>query len=196
LSFYIDDVEDEWTYKDDEAFDVIHARCMGGSISDWDKLYARCYKHLKPGGWLEMQEPEGMVTSDDDSKDKVPFTVQWQTLCNQAAAQFGKEINLATTHKQRLIDAGFVDVGTHVFKVSLEQPTSLSSASSSSSSSIFRGFPLPRISSFSSSANPNPAVSHVPSSSFFPLLGIEQKDFAHHIVAASTGTYRPLAQGP
>ncbi|EEQ92431.2 TAM domain methyltransferase [Blastomyces dermatitidis ER-3] len=34
IKFYVDDVEKDWTYGPDEAFDVIHARQMGGSISD------------------------------------------------------------------------------------------------------------------------------------------------------------------
>jgi predicted methyltransferase len=28
---------------------------MAGSIKDWEKLYSQIYKHLKPGGLLEMQ---------------------------------------------------------------------------------------------------------------------------------------------
>jgi SAM-dependent methyltransferase len=38
--FTVDDVEADWLYKPSEAFDYIHARGMGGSIGDWNRLYA------------------------------------------------------------------------------------------------------------------------------------------------------------
>lgn len=116
--FYIDDVENEWVYRPNEAFDFIHCRGMGGSIQDWDKLCSQVYEHLKPGGWLEFQEPEAWMTSDDDSKNRVEFVNQWQTLCNEAALKFGKAIDIAPTLKQRMIDAGFVDVEEVAIKVS------------------------------------------------------------------------------
>jgi SAM-dependent methyltransferase len=119
--FYIDDAESEWLYNPNEAFDFIHLRGMGGSINDWDKLCAQCYNHVKPGGWVEFQEPEAWMRSDDDPEMEGAVSLnQWQTLCNDAAKQFGKSIDLASTHKQRMIDAGFVDVREHIVKVCLE----------------------------------------------------------------------------
>ena len=32
LRFFVDDVEDDWGYRSDEAFDFIHGRGMGGAI--------------------------------------------------------------------------------------------------------------------------------------------------------------------
>jgi len=117
VKFYIDDVENEWIYKPHEDFDYIHCRGMGGSIRDWDKLCSQAFEHLKPGGWLEFQEPVAWMTSDDDSKDRCHSVNQWQTLCNEAARQFGKEIDQAHTFQQRMADAGFVDVEEKVVKV-------------------------------------------------------------------------------
>ena len=120
LRFYIDDAEDEWTFGPDEAFDIIHCRALAGSIANWPRLFAHCYAHLAPAGWIEVQEPEAWIMCDENpSMDHVPFTVQWQTLCNQAGSQFGKEIRVSSAHKQRVIDAGFVDVETRLFKVSV-----------------------------------------------------------------------------
>jgi SAM-dependent methyltransferase len=117
VQFYIDDVENEWMYDEDDAFDLVHTRVMGGSIGDWDKFVRQAYTHLKPGGWIELQEPQSWLTSDDDTKDRVTYTNQFQEKCVEAAAKFGKDINLAHTHKQRLLDAGFVDVREDVTKV-------------------------------------------------------------------------------
>jgi len=36
-TFYVDDVEDPWTYS--EKFDFIYARMMTGSIADWPKFF-------------------------------------------------------------------------------------------------------------------------------------------------------------
>ncbi|PGH32100.1 hypothetical protein GX50_05116 [[Emmonsia] crescens] len=116
LKFYIDDVEKEWAYGPDDAFDVIHARQMGGSIGNWEKLAKSCFDHMKPGGWIELQEPQTLITSDDDTSSKATATNEFLSLSNKAAEQFGKELNMAPKYKQYLLDAGFVDVKDEVFK--------------------------------------------------------------------------------
>jgi len=116
--FYVDDVESEWLYRPEEAFDFIHARGMGGSIANWDALYRQAYTHLKPGGWIEMQEYEAWIWSDDDPLlAKCPYVAQWQQLCDEASMKFGRRLNVATEQKQNLIKAGFVDVQDDVYKV-------------------------------------------------------------------------------
>jgi SAM-dependent methyltransferase len=117
VKFYIDDAESEWVYSSDEQFDLIHSRGLSGSINDWDRLVQQSYTHLQPGGWLEFQEPEAWVLSDDGTMEKAVNLKQWQELCNNAAAQFGKEIRIADTLKQRMVDAGFVDVHERIIKV-------------------------------------------------------------------------------
>jgi trans-aconitate methyltransferase len=120
LTFVVDDVESEWAYRPGEAFDFVHGRAMSGSINDWTKLYDRIYKNLKPGGWIEMQEFETVATSDDGTIENAVHFTEWQKNLNEAAVKFGKELNVADTHKQRLIDAGFVDVVDVVHKVNAD----------------------------------------------------------------------------
>lgn len=116
--FYVDDVESEWVYSDSEAFDFIHARAMGGSIGDWKKLYSQIMRHLKPGGWVEIQEYEALLKSDDyPTLDHAPNFKRWQDLINEASVVFGKNLNVAAEQKQHLIDAGFVNVQDDVYKV-------------------------------------------------------------------------------
>ncbi|EFW18774.1 hypothetical protein D8B26_005584 [Coccidioides posadasii str. Silveira] len=115
--FYVDDVESEWPYQPGEEFDFIHGRGMGGSIANWDQLYERAYQHLKPGGWIEMQEYETDVHSDDNSLDNARLIKKFQRVGDEASAKFGKQFNVAGTHKQRLIDAGFVNVKDDVYKI-------------------------------------------------------------------------------
>jgi len=125
-SFYVDDVESEWTFNEDEAFDYIHGRGMGGSISNWDELYAQCYQHLKPGGWIEMQEYHGWIYSQDDPLlTRCPNVVKWQHLCDVASLRINKRLNVTTRHKQWLIDAGFHNVDEKIFHVGHEFSSNL-----------------------------------------------------------------------
>jgi 2-polyprenyl-3-methyl-5-hydroxy-6-metoxy-1,4-benzoquinol methylase len=123
--FYIDDAEADWVYSRAEAFDFIHCRTMSGSITDWDKLIAQCYSHLVPGGWVEFQEPIALCESDDGTLDNAEDMLRWQELCYDAAAKFKKEIRVGNTLKQRMEEAGFVDVREKVVKVGRAECVSL-----------------------------------------------------------------------
>ncbi|KAL1596306.1 hypothetical protein SLS60_008951 [Paraconiothyrium brasiliense] len=117
VKFYIDDAESEWVYSPHERFDLIHARGLSGAINDWEKLSTQCYENLQPGGWLEFQEPMAWVESDDDTIERAHNLQQWQQLCNDGAAQFGKVIKVGHLLKDLLLNAGFVDVHEKVVKV-------------------------------------------------------------------------------
>jgi hypothetical protein len=118
LRFYVDDVESEWVYPPNEAFDFIHARGMGGSISDFDQLYRQAYANMKPGGWIEMQEYEGWISSDEDpTLSRAPYTAKWQEVMDEASRKFGKRLNIAKEQKDNLIKAGFVNVRDDIYKV-------------------------------------------------------------------------------
>jgi trans-aconitate methyltransferase len=116
--FVVDDAETDWLYTPDEAFDLIHGRALGGSIADWTRFYQQVYAHLKPGGWIEMQEYEAWIRSDDDTINQGgKWVSEWQRLVDEASIKFGKRFNVAEMQKQYLIDAGFVDVQEDIYKV-------------------------------------------------------------------------------
>ncbi|MCJ1392525.1 hypothetical protein MMC18_005393 [Xylographa bjoerkii] len=50
--FQIDDAREEWTYA--SPFDLIHIRCLAGAFSDWAHIYSEAFRHLKPGGIIEV----------------------------------------------------------------------------------------------------------------------------------------------
>lgn len=116
-TFVVDDAEQDWLYPPSEAFDFIHGRAMSGSIKDWSRLYSQIYTHLKPGGLVEMQEYETWAKSDDGTMENAHSLSEWQAKVDEASEIFGKKMNVAETQKQRLIDAGFVDVQDVVYKV-------------------------------------------------------------------------------
>lgn len=116
--FYVDDVESDWVFPPDEAFDFIHGRSMCGSISDFDALYRKCYKYLKPGGWVELQEFEAWIWQIDDPESKmIPNITKWLGHIDEASAKIGKRFNVATEQRQKLIDAGFINVHDDVYPV-------------------------------------------------------------------------------
>ncbi|KAM4062729.1 methyltransferase [Hirsutella rhossiliensis] len=115
--FHVDDYEDEWTYRDDERFDYVHGRALSGTSSDWPRFYGRVMHHLRPGGWVEMQEYDAWIFSDDDSFDRAPWTKEWVSKLSAASSMYGKPINVARFHKQWMMDAGFEHVQEVVHRI-------------------------------------------------------------------------------
>lgn len=105
--FFVDDCEGEWDWE--EHFDLIHGRCLGGSIANWRRFYKQCYRNLVPGGHVELQEHDFLITSQ--SKDLPPWTSLWLTELNAAFKSSGKDLHVPVEkHIQLLEAAGFVDV--------------------------------------------------------------------------------------
>jgi SAM-dependent methyltransferase len=118
--FYVDDFESEWTFSPDEAFNFVHGRALGGCIANYELLYQRIYDNLTPGGWVEMQEFEaGFYSLDDPSLLKAPNCKKWVELGNYASEKAGRIFAIAQDQKQKMIDAGFVNVHDETYKVRL-----------------------------------------------------------------------------
>ncbi|KAJ5088598.1 S-adenosyl-L-methionine-dependent methyltransferase [Penicillium angulare] len=66
LKFIIDDANQEWDFPE-ESFDFIHIRGLAGCIEDWPTFLRQCYKHLKPGGRIEISDLVSRTHCDDDS---------------------------------------------------------------------------------------------------------------------------------
>jgi SAM-dependent methyltransferase len=142
LQFYIDDAESEWLFRDFEKFDFIHGRALCGGIADWPAFYAQAFKSLKPGGWIEMQDHECWINSDDDSMSRAPWCAEWIREVDRASLKFGKRLNIAHLHRQWMIDTGFEDVHEHVHKV---QPSYILTSKTRLSRTRFQSDPGQRI---------------------------------------------------
>ncbi|CAI7589393.1 unnamed protein product [Penicillium glandicola] len=117
LRFIVDDAESQWLYSPSQPFDFIHARDLGGAIADWPRLMRQSYEHLRPRGWIELQEFEVMLKSDDDSMRLAPALCEFLERLTQASEAFQRPMNIAEGHRQRLVEAGFEDVRDEVYKV-------------------------------------------------------------------------------
>ncbi|GKT84625.1 LOW QUALITY PROTEIN: methyltransferase domain-containing protein [Colletotrichum tofieldiae] len=65
VQFEVDDLDNEWIYS--KRFDYIHIRGMSGSVRNWPELLRKCYDHLNPGGYLELQEAESTIVRADST---------------------------------------------------------------------------------------------------------------------------------
>ncbi|KAL1998704.1 hypothetical protein VTN02DRAFT_5711 [Thermoascus thermophilus] len=115
VSFEIDDAEDDWLYT--QPFDYIHTRTLCGGIRDWKRFHKQAYDHLRPGGWLELQENEAWFQREDGTCPEWSRT--FLEKLNEANVRSGTRLDAATELKQHMIDAGFVDVQDVVFKLPL-----------------------------------------------------------------------------
>jgi SAM-dependent methyltransferase len=51
--FQVDDFEEEWTWY--SPFDFVHGRDLLPAVSNWPRLLGQVFKHLVPGGYIELQ---------------------------------------------------------------------------------------------------------------------------------------------
>src|SRR6266536_1111195 len=108
--FEIDDAEEEggWTWADDE-FDLVHFRSMAGAFTDWKHIYSEAYKHLKPGGWIE-------VVDFDDHEDLSSYfgdngdVKTWLAAVDEATKKSGRSRSGDHMKEESLSSLGFVNV--------------------------------------------------------------------------------------
>lgn len=111
----MDDFEDEWVYK--TPFDYIHARELEGCISDAGKLFQKAFDNLAPGGYFELQAQRGCFMSDDGTAEKATYAQRWAEAILDSSEKFGKPIDCAHQWKEKMIEAGFVNVQQEIGKV-------------------------------------------------------------------------------
>ncbi|KAL1974704.1 hypothetical protein VTN31DRAFT_4908 [Thermomyces dupontii] len=115
VKFLVDDIESEWTYGND-PFDFIHARFLAASIKDFKKLLERCYRSVKPGGWVEFQDWNSHPYSNDGSTEGT-WLKQYQELVIDAFEKAGYEANPGPKLEEWFRDAGFKNIRVKKFVV-------------------------------------------------------------------------------
>ncbi|PHH60645.1 hypothetical protein CDD81_1396 [Ophiocordyceps australis] len=114
VSFFIDDLEDEWTFT--YKFDFIYARMLTASISDWPKFMRQSYQNLEPGGWIEILDVYLQLQSDDDTIPPDCAAAKWGDHMIEAAAMLNRPLDSMTHYKEQLLDAGFINVTQCLYK--------------------------------------------------------------------------------
>lgn len=107
--FYVEDVEQDWNFDND--FDFIHARMLVVAIKDWAGFFQTAYAHLKPGGWLEMQDiVSPMPRCDDGTAAPDSPLMRWGESMRVASRRIGIDLHAADTFTNLMRAAGFEDI--------------------------------------------------------------------------------------
>ncbi|KAF6802331.1 methyltransferase domain-containing protein [Colletotrichum musicola] len=114
VTFEVDDLEDEWIFS--RPFDYIHSRMMSGSIADWRTYLQNCFDNLKPGGYVEVQDIDLFIRSDDGTLKPDGPLMKWTNLLHDATHKLGRPYVEIPSLKQILVDIGFEDVTLDVYK--------------------------------------------------------------------------------
>ncbi|KAL1838223.1 hypothetical protein VTJ49DRAFT_2921 [Mycothermus thermophilus] len=114
--FELDDIEQPWTRKED-SFDFIFARDLLLSVRDWPRLIDQIYRHLKPGGWVELQCISGPIACDDGSLPKDSSLNEFSAMLSSSTKQFGTPIDDPARYADWLRDRGFQHVSKVVHKI-------------------------------------------------------------------------------
>jgi hypothetical protein len=133
--FVVDDIEHEagWTYPEN-SFDYIHIRHTCHSIKDraelWDRVYKQVYlsfslilslvrlanvsylssRHLKPGGYIEVQEFQYAAACDDDSCNEPYAWRDFLRYLSDGLAALGSNLHAILNVQDELVAAGFQDI--------------------------------------------------------------------------------------
>jgi len=112
-SFRVDDVELDWI--DEEKYDFIHSRAMLAGLKNWPKLMEQAFAHLKPGGYLELQDfcfPSRCDNLTTSGRSKL---IQWSTYCMEAGAITGLNLQAPLSWPDQLRAIGFEDIHVRWF---------------------------------------------------------------------------------
>ncbi|KAE8443785.1 hypothetical protein EG329_001379 [Mollisiaceae sp. DMI_Dod_QoI] len=105
--FEVEDAEDPWTYS--QRFDLIHGRLMISCFKDPRGVLEQAFKHLAPGGYLEMQDADFPMKAVDNSLEGTALW-DWNMHIVQGAANAGRPWTRTKQYKPWMEEIGFVDV--------------------------------------------------------------------------------------
>jgi len=118
VKFQIDDVEDEWTWPENN-FDLIYSRTMlVGGIKDYRKYFEQAFRHCAPDGYFECLEMTADLRSDHYKIPEDNPILKWTILLKQGIQMMGSTLDVDfDSMKELMREVGFVDVIVKPFKV-------------------------------------------------------------------------------
>lgn len=117
VKFMVDDIESPWLHPQNH-FDLIHSRHIVMAIKDWPNLLRNAYDHLKPGGWLELQEVHHFPQASSDTElDLMEPLVKFWANVSAGLGALGVDFTKTQQLAQLVRDAGFVNVTERIFHI-------------------------------------------------------------------------------
>ncbi|KAI0844343.1 S-adenosyl-L-methionine-dependent methyltransferase [Daldinia vernicosa] len=86
VRFVVGDIEDEWVYGDD--WDLVHIRQVFSAIRDPLGVCKQSFSHLKPGGWIEVQDFGGILKYNDDALPTEFLLSEFYDMTNEALSTY------------------------------------------------------------------------------------------------------------
>ncbi|KAI1028478.1 hypothetical protein LB503_002073 [Fusarium chuoi] len=78
--------------------------------TNWKSYFTKIYQNLAPGGYVELQDVDVIMGSDDGTLKEDHTMYKWCRLLDEAAGKFNRSFERTTNFKDMLKEVGFVDV--------------------------------------------------------------------------------------
>ena len=111
------DADDDWDFH--TRFDLVHTRLMNGfGLRSWPHFYGQAFSHMAPGGWVENQEFDMALQSDDNTIPPDGAIRRWEALWNQGISRLGGSGKCyPQVMKRQMEEAGFINVHVQQYKL-------------------------------------------------------------------------------
>ncbi|KAI9729539.1 MAG: hypothetical protein M1834_006735 [Cirrosporium novae-zelandiae] len=116
VKFLVDDTESPWVDPLNH-YDFVHARHMAPAIKNWPRLLERAFDHIKPGGWIEVQEFHHYPQCHDGTMAADYLVEEYWRNIIQGLGNLGVDLNFPLTLATKMRDAGFTNVTERIFNV-------------------------------------------------------------------------------
>ncbi|KAI8411490.1 hypothetical protein FOFC_08084 [Fusarium oxysporum] len=105
---------EEWNYS--APFTYIHSRMMNMSIQNWEDYLRKIFDNLTPGGYVELQDGDAVMESDDGTLTKEHALSKWCNLLREASDKLGRPC-IPTKELRNIMDkVGFTNIVETRFK--------------------------------------------------------------------------------
>jgi len=105
--FEISDYDEPWDYS--YKFDYIHGRALLSCFKDPQYVIKQAYEALRPGGYLELQDPQMPITCIDDTM-KGTALEEWNHYVCLGAEKLGRVVTNSKNYGRYMQEAGFVEI--------------------------------------------------------------------------------------
>ncbi|EXA31046.1 hypothetical protein FOVG_17642 [Fusarium oxysporum f. sp. pisi HDV247] len=114
VEFQIDDIDEEWNYS--VPFTYIHSRMMNMSIQNWEDYLRKIFDNLTPGGYVELQDGDAAMESDDGTLTKEHALSKWCNLLREASDKLGRPCIPTKELRNIMGKVGFTNIVETRFK--------------------------------------------------------------------------------
>ncbi|KAG5921588.1 hypothetical protein E4U53_003772 [Claviceps sorghi] len=114
VSFLVDDCQLDWIERD---VDLAHFRFMVIILKDISSVLRHAFESLRPGGWIELQELQGIPLCDDGTMAADDPVKCLYEAAGRAYEKFGMSTTLPAELEPLLREAGFENIHCQIMKV-------------------------------------------------------------------------------